>query len=392
MTTLETIYKGFQENPNRLTYSTNKLQKQFNATESEIKEAKRLYRQCSNDFVVAQALTIYEPVFEDVMNFYDPKPNNSHKLDDLNNWQVKQKWVKNKETGESTLYVRQANPEDLKSIGEGIISQMKDYSPKYPKIEREPVQDPHLLVISLADVHLGKYSSIYETGDEYNRKTAIEKTLKGVKGILDKAKGFNIDTILLIVGNDILHSDTKIGTTTKGTPLDTEGLWHENFMLAKDLYVRIIETLLPVGDVYVQHNQSNHDEMSGFFLAQTVAAWFRLNENVTFDISPKYRKYFQYGKNLIGSSHGEGKEELYPLLMAQEAAQEWGESEFRYWYLHHYHHKKSKEYIGVEVEYLRSPSPADGWHDKNGFVNKPGLDGFIHCLENGQVCRVTQYL
>lgn len=441
--TIELIYKAFQENPTRLTYSTEKLQKQFNASQEEVKKARNLYRLNSKDFIVAQAMNINNTIpeselFETLTGERKGKVKKSkillHHTDSVNQpinylewlmnkqkeefsddwkkqleeffvtgttsihipaesdqWEVKQKWVKNKETGESSLMVRKPN-QDIEELGKRLISEMKQYSPKYNTVKREQQKDGHLLVISLSDLHIGKYAVAFETGQDYNRKIAIERTLEGVEEIVKKSSGFNIDTILLIIGNDILHSDTKQGTTTKGTSLDTEGLWHENFLLAKELCVKVIEMLVPIADVYVQNNMSNHDYLSGFFLADTIRTWFRLNENVTFDISPKSRKYFQYGNNLIGTSHGDTcKEEQLPLIMAEEASQEWAESKHRYWFLHHIHHKKSKEYGSVCVEYSRSPSSADGWHDSMGFVNKPALDGFIHSLEKGQVARITHY-
>ena len=41
-------------------------------------------------------------------------------------------------------------------VGNRIISEMKNYSPKYPKLKRRELIDPHLLVIDPADVHIGK--------------------------------------------------------------------------------------------------------------------------------------------------------------------------------------------------------------------------------------------
>lgn len=428
LTNVELIYKGFQENPTRLSYSTVKLQRQFNCTEQEVKCAKKLFRQNPKSFFIAQAECLvfdktnqeYEDCIwsvleegktytipandlfstligeNDFSDLYKKRPWTNHNSSknqpfEEEKWEVKQKWVKNKQTGESSLLVRK-NTEDLKQLGEQIIQDMNNYSPKYEKIVREKQKEPHLLVLSLSDIHFGKLSVMFETGQEYNREIAIKRTLEGVRGILNKTLGFNIDTILLIIGNDILHTDTKNRTTTFGTPQDTEGMWHENFLLARDLYVKVIETLLPVADVYVQNCPSNHDEMSGFFLAETVKTWFRLNENVFFDITPKYRKYLQYGQNLIGCSHGDGgKEENLPLTMADEASEEWGQTKFKYWYLGHIHHKKSKEYGSVCVEYLRSPSPPDAWHDKNQFLNMQAMEGFIHSFDKGQTCRITHY-
>ena len=95
-------------------------------------------------------------------------------------------------------------------------------------------------------------------------------------------------------------------------------------------------------------------------------AWFRNCEHIEFMVDLQYRKYFMYGKNLIGASHGDGaKEKDLPMLMSVEAKEHWTKAVHRYWYLHHIHHKMAKDYIGVTVEYLRSPSGTDRRHNDN---------------------------
>jgi hypothetical protein len=50
----------------------------------------------------------------------------------------------------------------------------------------------------------------------------------------------------------------------------------------------------------------------------------------------------------------------------------------------------SKDYIGVTVEALRSPSGTDGWHHRNGYQHAPkAVEGFIHSKDHGQVSRLT---
>lgn len=303
-------------------------------------------------------------------------------------WEVKQKWVKGPEG--SQLMVKKDSSQDLEILREQILRDVKQYAPKYKKTKPESNQGGNLLVISCGDIHLGKLSVKSETGEDYNVDIAYNRAIEGVKGLIQKASGFSIDTVLLIIGNDILHTDTLDRKTTNKTPQDTDGMWHENFLRAKDLYVEVIEMLMPLGNVYVQFNDSNHDRMSGFFLAQTIEAWFR-NSDITFDVTMKPRKYFQYGVNLIGTSHGESKEADLPLIMATECPEEWGTSTKRYWYCHHIHHKKSKEYMGVCVEYLRSPSGTDAWHSRNGYLSNKAIEAFIHDVQEGQICRLTQY-
>jgi hypothetical protein len=248
-----------------------------------------------------------------------------------------------------------------------------------------------LLVVDPADIHIGKLCEAFETGEDYNNQIAVKRVKDGVQGILDKCTGFNIDKILFIGGNDILHIDTPRRTTTAGTPQDTDGMWYSNFLIAKQLYVDILETLLSVADVHFTFNPSNHDYTHGFFLADVIQTWFRGCDNITFDCSIAHRKGYLYGKNLIGTTHGDGaKHGDLPLLLATEFPHEWSISKHRYVYTHHVHHKTSKDIMSVCVESLRSPSGTDSWHHRNGYQHSPkAVEAFIHHKDFGQVCRIS---
>ena len=168
-------------------------------------------------------------------------------------------------------------------------------------------------------------------------------------------------------------------------------MWYDNFLIAKQLYIELLEMLVTVADVHFCFNPSNHDYTNGFFLADTIQSWFSKSENITFDCSIAHRKYYTYGANMIGSTHGDGaKAQDLPLLMAQESPQSWAQTKHRYVYTHHVHHKTSKDFIGVTVESLRSPSGTDSWHDRNGYKGAPkAVEGFLHHPEHGQVARIT---
>jgi hypothetical protein len=303
---------------------------------------------------------------------------------------IKHGWLKSKN---SSLFFKNPNfrTEEKNKFLDELINDLKQYSPQFPKVTRTKTKEAHLLVIDPADIHIGKLAEAFETGEDYNSQIAVQRVKEGVQGILDKSSGFNIDKILFVGGNDILHIDTPRRTTTSGTNQDTDGMWYSNFLIAKQLYVDLLEMLIGVADVHFVFNPSNHDYTNGFFLADVVQTYFRNCENITFDCSIAHRKYFLYGNSLIGTTHGDGAKQVdLGSLMSIEAKQEWVKSEHRYFYTHHVHHKTAKDYINVTVESLRSPSGADSWHDRNGYKGSPkAVEGFIHCKENGQICRVT---
>lgn len=276
-------------------------------------------------------------------------------------------------------------------IRNSIIEEIRGHAPKYKRIKHTRSDESHLLVIDPADIHLNKLCSAFETGDEANHNIIYQRVLDGVQGIINKSQGYKIDQILFVAGNDILHVDSPKNTTTSGTAQDVSMMWYDAFTMARRLMVDCIELLLPIAPVHFQYNPSNHDYVHGFFLAQTLQAWFNKCEQVTFDVSIAHRKYYTYGENLIGTTHGDGaKESDLALLMAHEAAESWAKCKHRYYYTHHIHHKKSKDYMSVCVESLRSPSGTDSWHHRNGYQHAPkAIEAFIHSKRHGQISRLT---
>ena len=125
-------------------------------------------------------------------------------------------WIKSKE---SSLYFKNSafRTNDLKEFRLDLLKDLKEYAPEFEKIKKPKVHDGHCLLISPADIHIGKLCKSFVTGEEYNKQVAVLRTLEGVNGCLEKSKGFNIDKIILIIGNDAMHIDTATGgKTTSG--------------------------------------------------------------------------------------------------------------------------------------------------------------------------------
>jgi hypothetical protein len=321
-------------------------------------------------------------------------------LNPNDNWKLS--WVKDKVTGTSTLVVnpdyKNAESVDYEQIRTEMMDEMKKLSPKVNRYKRKETKDPHCLVLDIADLHIGKLATKDGANDTYNVDIAIERAIKGSLSLIDKSKPYNIEKIFFIIGNDVLHIDNaKTRTTTSGTPQDTDGMWYDNFKIARGVYCHIINMLSTISDVHVIHCPSNHDYMTGFMLADAVNCYFHNNKNITFDVSNVHRKYVKYGKNLLNFSHGDGaKIDKIPYLSAHEVPQLWADTMYRYAFMHHIHHKQyykflsGADFIGMTVEYLRSPSGTDRWHADNGYTgSKVALEAFIHHPENGQVCRLT---
>lgn len=301
---------------------------------------------------------------------------------------VKHGWYKGKHW--SIAFKKEDQDVDFEKMLKDHIEQVEGHSYKYEPIKREIPQDGNLLVIDPADIHIGKLASSFETGEDYNNQIAVKRVLEGVDGIISKSSGFNIDKIIFVAGNDVLHVDSPRRTTTSGTPQDTDGMWYDNFLIAKKLYIDVIDKLIQIADVHFMYNPSNHDYTHGFFLADSIKSWYKDCQNVTFDVSINHRKYYTYGTSLIGTTHGDGAKWQDLGKLAAVESPDWSNTKHRYVYTHHVHHKIVKDDIGVTIESLRSPSGTDGWHHRNGYQHAPkAVEGFIHSKDHGQVARFT---
>lgn len=330
-------------------------------------------------------------------------------------------WIK---SDTASFYVKNSEPDmTFDEIKESLVEAFSGHAPKYDSFERpSPTDDDCLLVIDPADVHVGKLCAPAETNGMYNTAIAVERMKSGVANVMKIAQNYSLSQIVFVIGNDIIHVDNGKHQTTGGTSQDTDSQWWQMWLAAKKCYIECIEYLTQFADVHIVFCPSNHDRHAGWMLAMTVYAWFKDHPNVHFgenqgNITINDRKYFKFGKNLIGLTHGDNaKEKMLPALMQQEVREAWGKTKYAYWYVHHFHHKIRKSYgvngvdnmekdeIGVTVigtgkdidpennvyvEYVRSPSPADGWHHRNGYINIQAIEAFIHHPELGQILRFT---
>jgi hypothetical protein len=299
-------------------------------------------------------------------------------------------WIK---TDNYSYHFRNPNFINDEEYSSEFLNRLKDLIESnpgnYPKLKRRSKNksDDNLLIINPADVHLGKRSTTFSSVDDYNSEIAKSRVNEGIKGIIDKSSGFNINKILFIAGNDILHTEGDTGKTSNGTKQDLDKLWYENFLDAFDLYVKNLESLITISDVHYIFCPSNHDRVGGFSLSNMVAQYFRLNKNITFDVDLKHRKYYKHGNNLLGFTHADsGRVSDLPLLMAHDEPEYWAKCNHRYFYTHHVHHKFSKDHMSVNIESMRSPSGSDQWHHQNGYDhNIKAIEGFIHSGKGGKI-------
>jgi hypothetical protein len=273
-----------------------------------------------------------------------------------------------------------------------IISDAKKYAPKYPKITY-PVQRGNMMYeIDMPDIHFGRLSWREESGDDYDIKIAEAIVNNVFDELLSYTRIFPIKKILFPLGNDFFNVNGKANTTVRGTPQQEDTRWQKTFRLGRQLAVGLIEKCSKVAPVDVMIIKGNHDEEKTFYLGDSLFSWFHNNKDVFIDNRAMGRKYYSYGKNLIGFTHGsEEKAERISALMPLEVPDLWAKSKYREFHLGDKHHKiESVETNGVVVRTLRSLVAADAWTFDRGFIGSMrAAQSFLWDAEKGQIGQFT---
>jgi len=276
---------------------------------------------------------------------------------------------------------------------EALVADAKKQIAPRPAPKVRAPQGEHMLELSLPDVHLGKLAWPPESmGAAYDLQIAVGLYKDAFETLISRVSAFRFARILIPFGNDFLHSDNKAGTTTSGTPLDMDSRFHKNYVAGRNLMIWAIERarqLAPI--VTVVSVFGNHDNISTFCIADGLECWYHSTPGVEILNAPSPRKYIQHGKCMILFAHGDkGKQDNYPLLMATERPQMFGETVHREAHLGHRHILQVKEHMGVRVRIIPSLSAPDAWHSEQGFVgSKRGAEGFVWNPEEGLVSLAT---
>lgn len=293
----------------------------------------------------------------------------------------KKKWKMTQEQADKWMSF---NETVLSVLQEDIRSHASAY--EVPKLNLPEAEHRYALVVSPTDFHWGMYSWAGDVGRDqvYNRKIAEQRLFEHTSNILSRLPGAP-DRIIVSVGSDFFHIDGQTHSSTKGTPMDTDGSPTEILVTGCHLTRLHIDMLRQIAPVEIWMMAGNHDQHNSRALLLYLAAWYRDTKGVTVHEDFRSRVYTQFGNTLIGFSHGDGTAvKDLGICMAREAKQEWAETDHHIVFGGHLHHHKVHEVGGITHYMLPSLAGTDRWHHHEGFVTSdPSLVAYMIDWEAG---------
>ena len=272
---------------------------------------------------------------------------------------------------------------DYDRINEWFDKLDRKYSLPVIKTSNEYLKGNKCLLIDIADLHLNLQATMFSTGNEYNCEIAEKLFFYVISDILSRVEKYQFNKIIFVVGGDMLNGDNLSGSTTKGTPQDSDLLYFDAVEKLYAMTIKAVDILKKKASVNVIYISGNHDELSGYKLAKFIDAWFRNDEYVAVDYSPLPRKYVKFGRTLFTFAH-DGNVKTLPRLIADEAREYWSGIDTTEVFLQHLHTEQvlTEEY-NMRIQRLPTISAKSNWTVDKGFGSKRQCKTFIFDIEDG---------
>lgn len=248
--------------------------------------------------------------------------------------------------------------------------------------------DDLLCVYPMGDPHFGMYAWWQDAGENFDLSIAETVTKLAVDNLVSRAP--TATTAILLNLGDMIHADNQLNRTKSGHALDVDGRWKKVLHVGLMTMVHCVQRLLQKHQSVIWRiNPGNHDDLSSFAISVALSAWFRDEPRVAIDLSPSPFWYYQFGANLLGSTHGDTVKGTNLVgLMAADQAKAWGDTIHRHWIVGHIHHQDIKEYTGGVVEYVRTLAARDAWHNGQGYRAGRDMQCIVYDKDDGITERI----
>lgn len=273
----------------------------------------------------------------------------------------------------------------MREFALGLAQDFKGLAPITPPPKE--VESDLMCVIPMGDPHFGMHAWWEDAGEDFDLKIAESLTYGAIDRLI--AASPPAGTALLLNLGDMFHADNQRNQSQSGHQLDVDGRWAKVQQVGLRSTIHCLRRMLEKYEkVIFRINRGNHDGHSSYALALMISCYFHDEPRIEVDLSPAAVWYYQFGANLIGSTHGDTiKGPAMVSVMAADKPVEWGATRHRVWYVGHVHHQDVKEYPGGVVEYFRTLAARDAWHAGQGYRAGRDMRCIVLHREYGEIER-----
>jgi hypothetical protein len=265
-----------------------------------------------------------------------------------------------------------------------------DILPIVATTKSEPCDQDLMTIYPVGDPHCGLYAWEDETGQSFDLKEFERVQCAAIDRLVDSVPRSAI--ALFNDKGDTTHANNnKNRTPRSGHELDVQGRHGEAMrMSVRVKRYQIAKMLTKHDQVILRIDPGNHDPEASQNLVLILEALYENEPRVTVITVSNPYWYYLFGKNLIGTCHGDGaKGKDLPGIMAQDARELWGLATYCVWFVGHVHHKDIKEYTGCTVEYMRTMAAPDYHSHSSGYRSRRTMEAITLHKTDAEVERHT---
>ena len=289
---------------------------------------------------------------------------------------VKQQWIKS-QTKKQEL--------TLEAIKDGLAGVKAAKRIKQPKTTSED----WLFELPIGDAHIGLYAHHSDGGGDYDLRIAYDDFVNAAFELIEWSRP--AERCLIANVGDYYHADDVRNQTPQNkNPLDVDNRRYKVLTTGLQIMCAMVDEAAKKHKyVHVRNARGNHDPNAHMALTLALKAYYRNNPRITIEDSQQEMWAFQFGKNLIGVTHGDTiKSKDMAKVLAHDYASEWGRSLHRYVHYGHLHSTRVDEDMGCDIERFRILAPNDTYHQQHGYRSKRGMTGIMYHKEHGQADRL----
>ena len=323
------------------------------------------------------------------MRGYSPEHNMVH--DVPNGYHVK---------GVSTYYNADGQPTaqwvksniDREKYAELMQEIVRSFLEDVPKIQvPKPLKKYNEDIIpwfEIGDAHLGMLAHAAETGISFDLKIAERELCTAFSIMFDECTP--CDRCVINDLGDFTHYENYQGETEAGKHQQD---FDSRFPKMIHTYARIMRFIVEKALTRFKHvdviiNQGNHSRTNDVWMAVLLKNVYEHTGRVhVLDNGQAFIPY-RMGNTFVMTHHSDKcKPDRLAYVMANDFAQDWGETEFHYIDIGHYHQKMVREVGGVIIEMWNTLAPRDKYANDGGWRSRQSITRVDRSKTYGEIGR-----
>lgn len=245
-------------------------------------------------------------------------------------------------------------------------------------------------VYPIADVHLGMMAWGKETGRDYDTEIAAERVRSWVAQCVASSPAS--DTAVILDVGDYTHADNDTYQTPRSKHvLDVDTRMFRTLDIGIATLAGAVESALTKHQtVHVRILPGNHNSTIYLAVMFALSERYREDPRVIVHKEPSEFFLFEFGRVMIASHHGDkAKADRLVHFVADEFAEAWGRTKYRFLFTGHLHNHKSQDIGGMKWEQLRAVSERDAYAVSHAYSGRAQLQAITYDRSRGEVQRVS---